>query len=64
MKNKKFLGVGIFVALIAILALVFFSFREKPVEGSKEISIEVVDKDGKSTLYELNTDAEWMRQKA
>ena len=62
MKNKKILGVGLFVALIAILALVFFNFREKPVEGSKEISIEVVDKDGKSTMYELKTDAEFLQQ--
>ena len=62
MKNKKIIGVGIFVALIAILALVFFNFREKAVEGSKEISIEVVDKDGKSTTYELNTDAEFLQQ--
>ena len=62
MKNKKILGVGIFIALIAILALVFFTFREKPVEGNKKISIEVVDKDGTSTLYELNTDAEFLQQ--
>ena len=62
MKNKKILGLGIFVALIAILALVFFTYREKPVEGSKEISIEVVDKNGKSKLYELNTDAEYLQQ--
>lgn len=61
-KNKKILGVGIFIVLIAILALVFFFFREKPVEGSKEISIEVINKAGESTLYELNTDAEYLQQ--
>lgn len=61
-KNKQILGVGIFVVLIAILALVFFNFREKPVAGSKEISIEVIDKEGESTTYELKTDAEYLQQ--
>lgn len=62
MKNKKLLGATLFVALIAVLAVVFFSFREKPVEGSKAITIEVVNKAGESTEYALKTDAEYLRQ--
>jgi len=62
MKNKKLLGVGLFIALIAILAVVFLNFREKPVEGSKEITIEVVNKAGESTMYDLKTDAEYLEQ--
>lgn len=62
MKNKKLLGVGLFIALIAVLAVVFFNFREKPVEGSKEITIEVVNKAGESTVYGLKTDAEYLEQ--
>ncbi len=62
MKNKKLLGVGLFIALIAVLAVVFFNFREKPVAGSKSITIEVINKAGESTEYALNTDAEYLRQ--
>ena len=62
MKNKKLLGVGLFIALIAILAVVFLNFREKPVEGSKEITIEVVNKAGESTVYDIKTDAEYLEQ--
>lgn len=61
--NKKALfGVVALVAVIAVLAAVFFTFREKPVEGSKAITIEVVDNAQESTVYELNTDAEYLRQ--
>ena len=32
------------------------------MEGSKSITIEVVDKEGESKAYELKTDAEYLRQ--
>ena len=61
--NKKaLLGVVALVAVIAVLAAVFIAFREKPVEGNKAITIEVVDNAQESTVYELNTDAEYLRQ--
>lgn len=60
--KKKILGIGLVVLLIAALTLVYFTFREKPVEGSKAITIEVVNSEGKSTKYELKTDAEYLRQ--
>lgn len=61
--NKKvILGVIVPVALIAIMAAVFFIFRQKPVEGSKSITIEVVNKAQESAMYELKTDAEYLRQ--
>lgn len=61
--NKKALiGVGILVALIAIFLIIFSIFREKPVEGSKEITIEVINKAAESTIYELKTDAMYLRQ--
>ncbi len=62
MKNKKFWGVGLFIALIAVMAVVFISFREKPVQGSKSITIEVINKAGDSTEYALKTEAEFLRQ--
>lgn len=61
--NKKvLLGLVALVAVIAVLAAVFFTFREKPVEGSKAITIEIVDNAQANTVYELNTDAEYLRQ--
>ena len=61
--NKKvIIGVVALVAVIAIMAAVFFMFRAKPVEGSKSITIEVINKAQESTTYTLKTDAEYLRQ--
>lgn len=62
MNKKALIGVVALVAVIAVLAAVFFTFRAKPVEGSKEIVIEVVDKEQETTTYELKTDAEYLEQ--
>ena len=61
MKNKKkLLGIGLIVLLIAVMALVYGKFSEKPVEGSKSITIEVVNSKEESKVYEVNTDAEYL----
>ena len=62
MNKKLLLGAGILVALIAVFAIVFALFSAKPVEGSKAITIEVVNKAQESIVYELKTDAEFLRQ--
>lgn len=62
MKNKKIWGAGLLVVLIAAFAIVYGVFREKPVEGSKEITIEVVNQAEESEVYELKTDVEFLRQ--
>ena len=63
MKNKKtLLGLGALVILIAALALVYGKFSEKPVEGSKAITIEVINSKEESTTYEVQTDAEFLAQ--
>lgn len=62
MKKKILIGVGALVALIAAFLVIWFNFREKPVEGSKEISIEVVNSKGESKLYELKTDVLYFRE--
>jgi len=59
---KKILGIGIVAVLVIAFAVVFFTFRESPVEGSKAITIEVVGSAAQSTVYELKTDAEYLRQ--
>lgn len=61
--NKKvILAVAILAVVIAAMAAVFFIFRPKPAEGSKEITIEVINKAQESKVYELKTDAEYLSQ--
>ena len=59
-KTKKILGVCLVVVLVAALAGAYFVFSEKPVEGIKNVVIEVVDSNGKSTEYKVKTDAEYL----
>lgn len=61
-KKKVILGTGILVALIVAMTLIWTNFREKPVEGIKEITIEVVDSEGESIVYELKTDAKFLAE--
>lgn len=63
-KNSKkglVIGAVILVVLVAVMALAVLFFGEKPVSGSKEITIEVVGKEQESVVYELKTDAEYLR---
>ena len=62
MKKKIVIGAGALVALIAAFFIIWFNFREKPVEGSKEVSIEVVNSKGESKVYELKTDALYLKE--
>lgn len=60
MKAKKIAGVALLVLLIAAMAFTFATFREKSVEGEKSITIEVVMQDESSTVYEVDTDEEYL----
>ena len=62
MKKKIIIGAGALVAFIAAFFIIWFNFREKPVEGSKEVSIEVVNSKGESKVYELKTDALYLKE--
>ena len=61
-KKKVILGSGILVVLIVAMTLIWTNFREKPEDGSKAITIEVVDSKGESEIYELKTNAEFLQQ--
>ena len=64
MKNKKtkiFMGLVAFVTVVAAFIAIYFNFREKPVDGRKEIVIKVVYNE-KITTYELKTDAKYLKQ--
>lgn len=60
--GKVIIGVAALVAVIALFAVIYAVFREKPVEGRKSITIEVVDSQAQSTSYQLKTDAEYLKQ--
>lgn len=61
--NKKLVaGIIALVAAVAVMAGLFFALREKPVEGTKQITISVVNSAQETTDYELRTDAEYLRQ--
>lgn len=61
--NRKLpMGVVVLAVAAAILAVMFFVFREKPQEGSKQVTIEVVSKAQETERYEVKTDAEYLRQ--
>lgn len=63
MKNKKtLLGLGALVIIIAAFALIYGKFSEKSVEGSKAVTIEVINSEEKSIMYELQTDAQFLQQ--
>ncbi|MBO5265958.1 MAG: DUF4430 domain-containing protein [Ruminiclostridium sp.] len=59
---KKIIGIVLVIVLIIALGALYFVFREKPVEGSKSITIEVINSKSESVVYELKTDAEFLRQ--
>ena len=62
LKKKSILGIIIMIVVIAVLGVIYALNAAKPVAGSKLISIEVVNKEKESVIYELQTDAEYFRQ--
>ena len=63
MKKKKIiLGLSVLLALVVAMALLWNNFREKPVEGSKSVIIEVVNSDKQSVKYEIKTDALYLKE--
>lgn len=60
--SKIWIGAGVLAAAVALMGILYFVFRPKPVEGSKEITIEVVDHEAENIVYSFKTDAEYLRQ--
>ena len=61
--NKKLIvGVAVLALLVSLFEVMFFLFRRKAVQGAKSITIEVVDNNADSTMYDVHTDAEYLRQ--
>lgn len=62
MNKKAIIGIAVLAAAVVLMAAGYFLFREKPVEGSKAIVIQVVDNEKKTATYDVKTDAEYLRQ--
>ena len=59
---KKALAAAALVLLAVALAAVYAAFGAKPVAGSKNVTISVVNSKAETTTYTLKTDAEYLRQ--
>ncbi len=63
MKNKKLvIAVIALVAVIALMAGLYVATRPKAVEGSKQVTIQIVHKDGTEKNLEFGTDHEYLAE--
>ena len=63
MKNKKLiLAVVALVAVIAVMAGIALAAKPKAVEGSKQVTIVIVHKDGTEKKLEYGTDLEYLSE--
>jgi len=60
--KKLVIATIIFIAVIAIMAIVYMAFKPKGTEGAKKIVAEVVLSDGSSEEFTIQTDAKFLRQ--
>lgn len=60
--SKKIIALAAVVLVVGLMAFAWMNFREKPVAGSKAITIEVINSAEESTVYELNTDVSYLAE--
>lgn len=60
--KKIAIAVAIVAVIAAIFGAIYMQFSPKASAGAKEITVEVVDDKAESKLYNVNTDAEYLRQ--
>lgn len=61
--NKKLIiSCAVLAVLIAVFAVFFFVFGPKASEGSKSVTLTVVDDTGSKTVYEAKTDAAYLSE--
>ena len=59
--RKIRLGLTGFMAIMGLFMVIYFNFMEKPVDGSKEIVIKVVNQENNVTTYEVKTDGKYLK---
>ena len=63
MKNKKgLIGIIAAVVVVVVFVLAYTTFAPKTQEGAKNITIEVINSVQESTMYNVNTDAEFLAE--
>lgn len=60
--KKKLIGIGALLVLVVVMAFAYSTFKEKPVEGSKAVTLEVINSKEESVVYELQTDAAYLEE--
>lgn len=60
MKKKQILTVVVLVLLVIAMGIGYVVLKGNTSEGTKNITVEIVDSQGESTVYELKTDAEYL----
>lgn len=62
-KNKKiWIALAAFAVVIALFAGAYMMFRPQAQEGSKSVTLTVVNKDGEKKEYQIKTDAEYLQE--
>lgn len=62
MNKKKVIGAAAVVIIIVGMFAAYFAFKGDHAEGKKEIKIEVINSKMESKVYEVKTEAEFLRQ--
>jgi hypothetical protein len=63
-KKRTGLIAGVLVLILAIgaMTILYNQFMEKGTPGAKKVVVEVIQEDDSSKSYEIQTDAEYLRQ--
>lgn len=61
-KISILIGIALLIAAIAGFFAVYRIFGAKPTAGSKTVSIEVINQERESAVYEVKTEAEYLKQ--
>lgn len=56
-KGKLIVGICVLAVLVGLFLIMWSAFKAKPVEGTKSVSLSVVDDNGESITYDTKTDA-------
>ncbi|MBQ5326916.1 MAG: DUF4430 domain-containing protein [Oscillospiraceae bacterium] len=63
MKNKKiFLSLIVVVAVVSVLIFAYKTYAPAAAQGSKNITIEVINSAQESTVYNVSTEAEYLEE--
>lgn len=59
-KKGTAIAAAVLVLLCVLAGILYFKFKQETTEGSKEITVEVVNADGESEVFHYRTEAEYL----